>query len=72
MVLILTGCFASAKLVRRLADVVEEGGGAPVSALCVVMVSTLDDDSVLRTVNDLPIVAYGRRGANLPIHFLTR
>jgi len=70
-VLILTDVIASARLVQRLADVVEEGGGTPVAGLCVVMVSTLDNGSILRRVSGVPLVAYGRRGAKLPIHSLT-
>lgn len=71
-VLIVTDVIASATLVQRLADVVEQGGGAPVAALCLVMVSPMNHGSHIRNVNGLPFVAFGRRGSKLPIHSLTR
>src|SRR5271157_2541797 len=73
-VLIVTDVVASGTSVRRLAELVEETGGRPIAALCVVLVNDRRDDepNIAYTDEGLLLIAFGKKNAKLPVHSLTR
>src|SRR5262249_8130885 len=73
-VLIVTDVVASGMPVQRLAELVQATGGNPVAALCVVLVHDpkCDEPGISYSEGGLPLIAFGKRDAKLPIHSLTQ